>query len=103
MGKVFTWISNTILGLQRSDFTCGFKVFERSAAQKLFGQQRISRWAFDSEMLFLAQLYGYRVAEVPVRWKNSPDTKVRIFKDTLVSFLSLFAIRINRVLGRYKR
>ena len=103
MGKGYTWVSNVVLGLHVSDFTCGFKAFEQKAARQLFSQQRINRWAFDSEVLFLAGLGHYQVAEVPVRWQNSPETKVRILKDTLVSFLSLFAVRINLILGRYAR
>jgi len=103
MGKVFTWISNTVLGLDVSDFTCGFKAFEAKAARQIFSQQKVNRWAFDSEVLFLARLYGYQVVEVPVHWKNSPETKVRIIKDTIVSFLSLFAVRVHRILGHYEK
>ena len=103
MGKVFTEISNLILGLRVSDFTCGFKAFQRDVAKKLFRMQRIDRWAFDSELLFLARYCGYRVAELPVSWSNSADTKVRIFRDTITSFLALWKIRWNAMTGKYGR
>lgn len=101
MGKAFTWISNIVLGLHISDFTCGFKAFDRKAAKDIFAKQIIDRWAFDSEILYLANRSGYMIAEVPVRWANSPETKVRIIRDTIESFLSLFQIRLNRVRGKY--
>jgi dolichyl-phosphate beta-glucosyltransferase len=101
MGRMFTRISNAILGLHNSDFTCGFKAFHREVAKKIFGLQKIDRWAFDSEVLFLARFCGYPVAEVPVSWINSSDTKVRIVRDTITSFFSLWKIRWNAMTGKY--
>jgi dolichyl-phosphate beta-glucosyltransferase len=102
MGKAFTHISNLILGLHRSDFTCGFKAFEQSAAKQIFSRQRIERWTFDSEILFLADRQHYKVVEVPVRWMNSPETKVHVLKDTLISFFSLWKIRFDSLRGKYE-
>jgi dolichyl-phosphate beta-glucosyltransferase len=101
MGKIFTGISNLVLGLHVSDFTCGFKAFHRAAARRLFGTQKIDRWAFDSEILFLARRYGYPVTEIAVRWINSPDSKVRVLRDSVTSFLALFKIRWNAWTGKY--
>lgn len=102
MGKVFTHFSNLVLGLHRSDFTCGFKAFEQSAAKRIFSKQRIQRWAFDSEILFLADRENYKVVEVPVRWMNSPETKVHVVKDTIITFFSLWKIRYDSFRGKYK-
>lgn len=102
MGKVYTWISNRTLGLKVSDFTCGFKGFERAHARQIFDAQTIDRWAFDSEILFLASYYNFPLSEVPVRWANSPETKVHIVKDTITSFAALLQIRWNQLVGKYK-
>jgi dolichyl-phosphate beta-glucosyltransferase len=101
MGKAFTWLSNTILGLNVSDFTCGFKGFEKVAGKRIFEMQKVNRWAFDSEVLFLAHKLGYRIREVPVHWKNSPESKVRIVRDTISSLLALFLIRWFWLTGKY--
>jgi len=103
MGKAFTWLSNLILGLNVSDFTCGFKAFEASAGKRIFALQKIRRWAFDSEILFLANKLGYAVQEIPVEWRDSPESKVRVVRDTVSSFASLFAIRWNWLKGKYKQ
>jgi dolichyl-phosphate beta-glucosyltransferase len=101
MGKTFTWLSNTILGLQFTDFTCGFKAFESAAGKDLFARQQIDGWAYDSEILFLAVQQGYRVQEVPVTWVNSADTKVRLLRDVFSSLKGLIQIRWYWATGRY--
>jgi dolichyl-phosphate beta-glucosyltransferase len=102
MGKVYTRLTNWILGLHVSDFTCGFKGFRREAAKDLFSKQQLKNWSFDAEILYLAQLRGYRVREIPVRWRNDRATKVRLWKDILPSFLGLIRIRAYDYLGSYQ-
>jgi dolichyl-phosphate beta-glucosyltransferase len=102
MGKVFTSLSNLVLGLRHSDVTCGFKGFRRAAARQLFARQRLSNWSFDSEILYLAALKGCRVREIPVAWRNDEATKVRLWKDAAASFWGLLAIRKNHALGKYR-
>jgi dolichyl-phosphate beta-glucosyltransferase len=102
MGRMFTWLSNLVLGLRHSDATCGFKGFRREIARELFVRQRLSNWSFDSEILYLARLKGYRVTEIAVTWRNDKATKVRLWKDVLASFLGLLAIRSNYFSGKYQ-
>lgn len=102
MGKVYTRLSNWILGLHASDFTCGFKGFRQEVARELFSRQRLRRWSFDSEILYLARLKGYRVLEIPVTWSDDRDSKVRIWRDVISSFLGLVRIRLYHILGRYQ-
>lgn len=102
MGKVYTWLSNWILGLRVSDFTCGFKGFRREIVRDLFSRQRLGNWSFDAEILYLARQKGYRIAEIPVTWRNDNATKVRLRRDVLTSFLGLVQIRLNDLQGKYQ-
>lgn len=102
LGRVFTFLSNFVLGLAYRDVTCGFKGFRREAARELFSRQRLQSWSFDSEILFIARLKGHRVREIPVSWRNDEATKVRLWKDVATSFLGLLQIRVNQLLGRYR-
>lgn len=102
MGKIYTFLSNLILGLNISDFTCGWKGFCRKVAIDLFSQQRLTGWSFDSELLFLAKLKNYSVIEIPVMWRNDRATKVRLWRDVVTSFLDLIRIRAYHYLGRYQ-
>lgn len=102
LGKRFTDLTNLWLGMDISDYTCGFKLFKTQMAKDLFGQQKIKRWGFDAEILFLAQKAGYRIVEVPVTWQNDERTKVSLGKDILRSLWELWLIRWNDWLGKYK-
>ena len=102
MGKVFTLLSQIILGLRVSDFTCGFKCFSEEAAKKIFSHVTINRWGFDSEVVFLAHKYRFFIKEVPVVWKDEPNTRVKFPRDAIVSFSELLQIRWNDFMGKYK-
>ncbi|OGJ89100.1 MAG: hypothetical protein A2268_08875 [Candidatus Raymondbacteria bacterium RifOxyA12_full_50_37] len=102
MGKCFTLFTNVILSLGQSDYTCGFKVFGQAARQRIFSAARIDRWGYDSEIFFLAKLFGFTVTEVPVVWANSEATRVNLLLDSARSFKELFEIRWNQAGGKYK-
>lgn len=101
MGRVFTWLTNALLGTRVSDITCGFKALQAPAAKRLFRLVRIPGWGFDAELLFLVRRLGYRLKEVPVVWTNDATTKVRLGSDALRSSQELLAIRWRAWRGGY--
>ncbi len=101
MGKVFTWLTNTLLGTRVSDITCGFKCFQADAARRIFSLQRLTGWGFDAEILFIARRLGLRITEVPVVWQDHASTKVRLVKDAVGSCLELVRIRLGAWRGHY--
>ena len=102
-GIVFNTIVRLILRLPFVDTQCGFKAFRRERCQILFEQQRIERFGFDPELLYLARHHGLRTVEIPVRWGHSPATKVNMLRDSIQMFFDIFTIRWNSLLGRYRR
>ncbi len=102
-GIVFNFIVRAILRLPFVDTQCGFKAFRREPCMVIFQQQRIERFGFDPEILYLARHHGLRSAEIPVRWAHSPATKVSMVRDSLQMFLDVFIIRWNSLMGRYPR
>lgn len=101
MGKVFTWLTNTLLNTQVTDITCGFKGFQAHAAARIFRLQRLEGWGFDAEILFIAHRLGYRLKEVPVVWTNDAATKVQLLQDAIRSFRELVTIRLGAWRGWY--
>lgn len=101
LGKGFTFLSQLILAVPVSDFTCGFKCFSSAAARKIFTKSLVYRWGFDSEILYLARKYGYSIKEVPVTWKNDIFSRVKFPEDLITSFSDLFRIRLNDLYNRY--
>ncbi|HLZ52640.1 MAG TPA: dolichyl-phosphate beta-glucosyltransferase [Candidatus Acidoferrum sp.] len=102
-GIVFNTIVRVILRLPFVDTQCGFKAFRRERCQILFEQQRIERFGFDPELLYLARHHGLRTVEIPVRWGHSPATKVNMLRDSIQMFVDVFTIRWNAIRGRYPR
>jgi dolichyl-phosphate beta-glucosyltransferase len=95
MGRVFNLLVKTIVLGGVHDTQCGFKMFRSGPARKIFASLKTEGFAFDVEALFLAKKFGYRIKEVPVRWINSPQSKVRIMRDSLRMLLDLLRIRMS--------
>src|SRR6266705_7028195 len=81
-GIIFNKIVRIVLWLPFDDTQCGFKAFRRDRCAVLFEQQRIERFGFDPELLYLARHHGLRAVEIPVRWGHSPATKVNMLRDS---------------------
>lgn len=93
VGRAFHWLAGRLVpGV--SDTQCGFKMFQRAAADDLFSRLTLSGWAFDVELLYLAQQSGYTLREIPVRWINDPDSRVNLLTDSLAMLRDLAKIPI---------
>jgi dolichyl-phosphate beta-glucosyltransferase len=100
-GRIYNLALRILLGLRFADTQCGFKAFRRDAAQRIFPLQRIERWGFDPEILFLARRAGLRVEEAPVLWAHSEGTRLHPFRDGLRMFLEAVRIRWYAMTGEY--
>jgi len=90
-------------GITVTDTQCGFKLFTRTAAQRLFAAQLVDGFSFDLEVLYLAHRLGFRVAEVPVEWIDAPGSTVNAARVSLQFLRDLMLIRLNDFRGRYPR
>jgi len=100
-GRVFNLLLRIILGLRFKDTQCGFKAFTRRSAQTILPLQRIERWGFDPEILFLARKFGFRVEEVPVLWGHSGGTRINPLVDGARMFQEMLRIRWYDLTGKY--
>lgn len=101
MGRAFNSLVRTLAVPDIQDTQCGFKAFRADAAQRLFGLQTLTGWAFDVEILYLARRFGYRLCELPVEWRFNDDTKIKAWRDTRAMLADILRIRLNDLLGRY--
>ena len=102
-GRCFNWVTRVVMGLPFKDTQCGFKAFTRAAAQVIFRLQRIERWGFDPEVLFIARKLGYTIREVPVTWGHDERSRMSYLRDGLKMLEEMAAIRGNSLAGRYDR
>jgi len=96
--KAIQMVVPALRGIQ--DTQCGFKLFKGQVARAIFPLQRIERWGFDFEILHIARKHGFRVAEVPVVWSHSGDSRLRL-SDYPKTLMELFKVRINDIKGCY--
>ncbi|KAI0923390.1 hypothetical protein AcV5_008954 [Taiwanofungus camphoratus] len=84
------------------DTQCGFKLFSRAAAQRIFPFQHLPTWIFDVELLLLAKQLRMPVAEVPIEWHEVSGSKLNVITDSLQMLRDLLVLRANHLLGRWK-
>lgn len=100
-GRIFNLLLRITLGLKFKDTQCGFKAFKQPAVRAIFPHQKIERWGFDPEVLFLARKAGFKVTEVPVLWGHSGGTRIHPIIDGSKMFMEMLHIRWNSMTGKY--
>ena len=101
-GKVFNLVVRTLTGLPFWDTQCGFKAFNLKKFRPLLDLMRIDRFGFDVEFLYVADLHGLKLNEIPVRWNNDERSKVSVVRDSLRMFNEVREIRRNAKRGVYR-
>jgi len=100
-GRIFNFLIKSILVKQIEDTQCGFKCFNTTIAKKLFKLQQINGFAFDVEILFIAQKNNIEIFELPIDWHHNDKSKVRIFLDPILMSRDIFFILINNIRKKY--
>jgi dolichyl-phosphate beta-glucosyltransferase len=101
LGGGFKLFRKIVLGLWSiEDTQCGFKGFTKKVVESVLLKCKINRFAFDPEILVLAQKKGFKIKEVPVTWKDDPESKVK-FKSIFKMAIDLLKIKWNLITKKY--
>jgi glycosyltransferase involved in cell wall biosynthesis len=92
-GRVFNLLVRAATGLPFWDTQCGFKAFQLDVCRPILEAAHVNGFAFDVELLFLANRAGLRVREIPVRWNHAEGSKVSFFRDSLRMLSEVIAMR----------
>jgi dolichyl-phosphate beta-glucosyltransferase len=95
-GRAFNLLVRLATGLPFWDTQCGFKAFRLDVCRPILEAARLDSFAFDVELLYLAQDAGLRIREIPVRWNHAEGSKVRFFHDSLRMLREVVALRTGR-------
>lgn len=101
MGRAFNSVVRYAIGTSIADTQCGFKLFRGDAARRIFGAARVDGFGFDTELLYLAAKWGYRVAEIPVTWEHRDDSRVNPLTAPLGMMRDVIGVRLNDLRGVY--
>ncbi|HIH14728.1 MAG: glycosyl transferase family protein [archaeon GW2011_AR17] len=102
LGKAFPILVQNMVLKDFKDTQCGFKVFKKEAARKIFPRQTLQRWAFDVEILYIAKKLGYKIKEIPVTWIDKGNSKLSPMKDSFKMFYEITKIKYNDLKKEYK-
>jgi len=92
-GRVFNLLVRVATGLPFWDTQCGFKAFQLDVFRPILEAAHVNGFAFDVELLFLANRAGLRIREIPVRWNHAEGSKVDFFRDSLRMLREVIALR----------
>ena len=79
------------------DAQCGFKALSRDAARALVPLVKNNNWFFDSELLIIAAIRGFRITEIPVRWEEDPDSRVKVLRTAWEDLKGLSRLRFGGI------
>ncbi len=79
------------------DAQCGFKALSRDAARALLPHIKDTGWFFDTEMLVIAEKRGFRWKEIPVAWREDPDSRVKVVKTAIDDLRGLARLRFGGI------
>jgi dolichyl-phosphate beta-glucosyltransferase len=94
-GRAFNLLVRLVTGLPFWDTQCGFKAFRLAVCRPILEAARLDGFAFDVELLYLAQHARLRTREIPVRWNHAEGSKVRFFQDSLRMLREVIALRVE--------
>lgn len=102
-GAIYSLLVNTLAVRGIPDTQCGFKWFRTEIAREIFPRLTLAGYAFDVELLAIAQRWGLRIDRIPVTFTHSDDSRIRLVRDSLRMLVDLIAINRRRARGAYDR
>jgi dolichyl-phosphate beta-glucosyltransferase len=97
MGRTYNKLLQLLVLRGIHDSQCGFKVFTAEAAVACFEPLQTMRFGFDAEVLVRAKAHGWKIAEVPVRWRHVEASRVNSVRDSSRMLWDLLRLRFRRV------
>ncbi len=82
--KAFHFFVEHLVGGEIKDTQCGFKLFRGEVVGNLFHNLHLQRWAFDTELVAIAENFSYEIVEVGVEWQEIDGSKLHTGKVALI-------------------
>jgi len=102
ISRGYIWMLKLLLGFPFTDAQCGFKAASKQLVNDLFPRIEDDEWFFDTELLYMAYRNGYKVKELPVRWIEDTDSRVKITRTAWLDIKGIFRMRKYERLGKIK-
>ena len=95
LGLIFKAILRILFKIKISDTQCGFKVFHKKYAKKIFAKLTSYRFAFDVELTLILKKHSVQIKELPLRWEHKNNSKLSLIRDMPLMFLDILKIKFK--------
>jgi dolichyl-phosphate beta-glucosyltransferase len=95
LGHIFRFLTYRLFNITGLDSQCGFKLYKKKIAKKIFSMINSNRFVHDIEIVIISRKLGYVISQLPVKWIHKPYGKINIFYDPFVMFFDLIRIYFN--------
>ncbi len=96
LGHIFSSILKLLFAIKFKDTQCGFKLYKRVVAKKIFSNVYDKGFVHDVEVALISKKLNYQIKELPVKWTHKNDSKLNLLVDTLKMFIKLLFIKIKK-------
>lgn len=96
ISKSYSFMFRILFQTKFKDAQCGFKAITKKASKDILPIVEDTEWFFDSELLIIAEKAGYKIAEVPIVWRDDPDSTVKVVKTARGDIEGLIRLFIKR-------
>ena len=95
ISRIYNVLVKAILRTSFSDAQCGFKAVSRRVVQDVVPRVLDEAWFFDTELLTRAERLGYRIKDLPVRWSEDDDSRVKIIRTAWEDLKGIARLRLE--------
>ena len=93
LGIIFKFIIYIFLRIKIKDTQCGYKLYKKKVAKKIFKKLQTNRFEHDLEIVMHSKKLNYTITELPVRWVHKSDSKVNLFTDPFKMFFGILYLK----------
>jgi dolichyl-phosphate beta-glucosyltransferase len=93
LGKIFRFIINILFKIKITDTQCGYKLYQKKIAKKIFKKIKMPRFEHDLEIVLIAKKLNLSITELPVKWIHKSNSKLNIFIDPVKMFIGILFLK----------
>tara|TARA_B100000287_G_scaffold425463_1_gene471812 strand:- start:2896 stop:3627 length:732 start_codon:yes stop_codon:yes gene_type:complete len=98
IGLIFIGIIKILFNINLFDTQCGFKLYNKTVAKKIFSNLQCMGFSHDIEIVLLAKKFNFKIKELPVKWIHKKGSKVFLIKDSINMLISIIEIKLRFIL-----
>ena len=91
--KTYNYFLRTYFDIDSTDAACGFKFFTKEYFNVINKYSISDGWFFTSEIVIIGKVLNYNLIELPISWKDDPNSKVKLLKLSIEYLKNIFALK----------